>query len=81
MCKAVSNTFVLRRQGPSTKEVSKAQQGCLASRETEAVEIDLSMSTALSKGPLADRQGPSQGEARFSKAALQGKQSMLTKSG
>jgi hypothetical protein len=55
MCKAVSKTFVLRRQGPSAKEVSKAQQGCLASRETEAMEIDFAMSTALSKGPLADR--------------------------
>jgi hypothetical protein len=70
MCKVVSKTFVLRKQGPSTKEVSKVQRGCLASRETEAVEIDLGMSTALSKGPLADRHGPSQGEARFSKAAL-----------
>jgi hypothetical protein len=81
LCKAVSKPFVLRRQGPSTKEMSKVQQGCLASRETEAMEIDLGMSTALSKGPLADRHGPSQGEARFSKAALQGKQGMLTKSG
>jgi hypothetical protein len=72
---------MLRRQGLSTKEVSKVQQGYLASRETEAMEIDLGMSTALSKGPLADRHGPSQGEARFSKAALQGKQGMLTKSG
>jgi hypothetical protein len=73
MCKAGSKTFVLRRQGPGTKEVSKVQQGCLASRE-----IDLGMSMALSKGPLADRHGPSQGEARFSKVALQGKQGMLT---
>jgi hypothetical protein len=81
LCKAVSKPFVLRRQGPGTKEMSKVQQGCLASRETEAMEIDLGMSTALSKGPLADRHGPSQGEARFSKAALQGKQGMLTKSG
>jgi hypothetical protein len=81
MCKAVSKTFVLRRQGHGTKEVSKFWQGCLASRETETVEIDLGMSTALSKGPLADRHGPSQVEARFSKAALQGKQGMLTKSG
>jgi hypothetical protein len=76
MCKAMSKTFVLRRQGPSTKEVSKIQQGCLASRETEAVEID-GMSTALSEGPLADRHRPSQGEARFRKAALQEKQGML----
>jgi hypothetical protein len=53
MCKAVSNTFVLRRQGPGTKEVSKVQQGFLASRETEAVEIDFGMSTDVSKGPLA----------------------------
>jgi hypothetical protein len=44
------------------KEVSKVQQDCLASRETEAVEIDLGMSTALSKSLLADMHGPSQGE-------------------
>jgi hypothetical protein len=50
MCKAVSKTFMLRRQGLSTKEVSKVQQDYLASRETEAMEIDLGMSTALSKG-------------------------------
>jgi hypothetical protein len=49
------------------------EQGSLASRETEAVEIDLGMNTALSKGPLADRHGPSQGEARFSKNCLAGK--------
>jgi hypothetical protein len=60
--------------------MSKVQQGCLANRETEAVEINLGMSMALSKGPLANRHGPSQGEARFSKAALQGKQGMLMKS-
>jgi hypothetical protein len=47
MCEAVSKTFVLRRQGLGTKEVSKVQQGCIASKETEAVEIDLGMSTAL----------------------------------
>jgi hypothetical protein len=69
---------VLRKQDLSTKEVSKVQQGCLASRETEAVEIDLGMSTALSKGLLADRHGLSQGEARFSKDALQNKQDTLT---
>jgi hypothetical protein len=74
----VSKTFELRRQGPGTKEVSKFQQGLLASRETEAVEIDLGMSMALSKGPLAYRHRPSQREEMFSKAALQGKQDMLT---
>jgi hypothetical protein len=63
---------------PGTKELSKVQQGCLVSRETEAVAIDLGMSMALSKGSLADKQGPSQGEARFSKVILQGKQDMLT---
>jgi hypothetical protein len=73
----VSKTFVLRMQSPGTKEVSKVQQGCLASRETEAVETDLGMNMALSKGPLADRQELSQGETRFSKAVLQGKQGML----
>jgi hypothetical protein len=72
---------VLRRQGLSRKEVNKVQQGCLASRESEAVEIDLDISTALSKSSLADRHGPSQGEARFNKAALQEKQDMLTYSG
>jgi hypothetical protein len=46
---------VLRRQGPGTKEVSKFQQGCLESRETEAVEVAFDMSVTLSKGPLADR--------------------------
>jgi hypothetical protein len=69
----MSKTFVLRRQGSSTKEVSEIQQVCLASRETEAVELDLGMSTALSMGPLADRHGPSQGEARFSNHCLAGK--------
>jgi hypothetical protein len=44
------------------KEVSKVQQGCLARRETEAVEIDLGMSTALSKGLLADRHDPAKGK-------------------
>jgi hypothetical protein len=68
---------VLRRPGPGTKEVRKVRQGWLVSRETEAVEIDLGMSMALSKGPLADRHGPSQGEARFNESALQGKQDML----
>jgi hypothetical protein len=76
MSKAMSESFVLRRQSPGTKEVSKVQQGCLASRETEAVETDPGMSTALSKGPLADKNGPSQEESRFSKAALQ-EQDML----
>jgi hypothetical protein len=61
--KAVQKTFVLRRQGPGTKEVSKVQQGCLASRETEAVEVTLDKNMALSKGPLADRHRPSQEEA------------------
>jgi hypothetical protein len=37
----MSSPFVLRRQGPSTKEVSKVQQGCLARGETEAVEVAL----------------------------------------
>jgi hypothetical protein len=73
----LSKSFVLRRQGPGTKEVSKVQQGCLASRETEAVETDHGMSKALSKGLLADRHGPSQAEARFSQAALQVKQDIL----
>jgi hypothetical protein len=75
----VSKTFVLRRQIPGTNKVSKFQQGCLASKETEAVKIDLGMSTALSKGPLADRHRLSQGVwvGRFRKAALQGKQGML----
>jgi hypothetical protein len=44
------------------------KQGSASSKEeTEAVEIDLCTSTALSKGPLADRHRSSQGEARFSK--------------
>jgi hypothetical protein len=67
----MSNTFVLRRQG------EQGSARLLCKRETEAVEIELGISTALSKGPLADRQGPRQGEARFSKAALQGKQGIL----
>jgi hypothetical protein len=37
----MSKSFVLRRQGPSTKEVSKVQEGCLATGETEAVEVAL----------------------------------------
>jgi hypothetical protein len=64
MSKAMSRSFVLRRQGPSTKEVSKVQQGCLARGETEAVEIDLGMSTAMSRAswmigpePAKGRQG------------------------
>jgi hypothetical protein len=77
MFKVVSKTFVLRRQGPGTKKVSKVQQGCLERGETEAVETDLGMNMALSKSPLADRHGSSQGKARFSKAALKGKQGML----
>jgi hypothetical protein len=44
MCKAVSKTFGLRRQGPGMKEVSKVQQCCLASKEAEAVDIYLGMS-------------------------------------
>jgi hypothetical protein len=48
MSKAMSKFFVLRRKDPSTKEVSQVQQGCLARGETEAVEIDLDMSIALS---------------------------------
>jgi hypothetical protein len=42
----MSKTFVLRGQGPSTEEMNKLQQSCLASRETESVEIDLVMNTA-----------------------------------
>jgi hypothetical protein len=49
MCKALSKIFVLRRQGPDTKEVSKIQQGCLSSRETEAVEIDLALAQLCQK--------------------------------
>jgi hypothetical protein len=41
MSKAMSRSFVLRRQGPGRKEVSKVQQGCLARGETEAVDIAL----------------------------------------
>jgi hypothetical protein len=69
-----------KARAPGKKELSKVQQGCLASRETEVVVIDLGMSMAVSKGPLADRQRPSQGEARFIKVILQGKQDMLTQS-
>jgi hypothetical protein len=39
--KAVSKSFVLRRQGPGTREVSKVQQGSLARGETEAVKVAL----------------------------------------
>jgi hypothetical protein len=45
----MSRSFVLRRHGPSTNEVNKVQQSCLVRRETEAVEIDLDMSTAMSR--------------------------------
>jgi hypothetical protein len=51
MCKATSKTFVLRKQDPGTKEVSKVQQGCLESRETEAVKVD------LATDPAKGRQG------------------------
>jgi hypothetical protein len=34
---------------PWHKQVSKVQQGCLARGETEAVEIDIDMNTALSR--------------------------------
>jgi hypothetical protein len=64
----VSKCFVLRRQGPSTKELSKVQQGCLASREAEAVEIDLGLSTPLSEGLLllvTDPDKGRQGSARL----------------
>jgi hypothetical protein len=46
---AISRSFVLRRQGLRLEEVSKVQQGCLARGETEAVEVDLDMSMALSR--------------------------------
>jgi hypothetical protein len=78
MSRAMLRSFVLRRQGPGAKKVSKVQQGCLARRKTEAVEVGLDISIALSKGLLADRHRPSQGEARFSKAVLQEKQDTLT---
>jgi hypothetical protein len=70
MSKTIPKSCVLRRQGLGTKEVSEVQRGCLPRGET-----------ALSKGLLADRHGPSQGEARFSKTALQEKRDMLTQSG
>jgi hypothetical protein len=41
MSRAVSRPFVLRRQGPCMKKMSKARQGCLARGETEAVEVAL----------------------------------------
>jgi hypothetical protein len=65
MSKAMSKFFVLRRKDPSTKEVSQVQQGCLARGETEAVEIDLDMSTAMSRASWLIGTGPSQGEVRF----------------
>jgi hypothetical protein len=61
---AISMSFVLRRQGPGMKEVSKVQQGFLARGETKAVEIDLDMSMAMSRAswligtdPAKGRQG------------------------
>jgi hypothetical protein len=39
MSKAISKSFVLRREGPSTKKVGKVQQGCLARGETEACKV------------------------------------------
>jgi hypothetical protein len=45
----MSNVLCARRQGPSTKEVSKVQQGCLARGETEADQVGLGMSRALSR--------------------------------
>jgi hypothetical protein len=41
MSKAMSRSFVLRKQGPSMKEVSKVQQSCHAREEAEAVEVTL----------------------------------------
>jgi hypothetical protein len=71
----VSETFVLRRQGPGMKEVSKVQQGCPTSRETETVEIDLGMSTALSRAswligtdPAKGRQGSARPPCRENRA-------------
>jgi hypothetical protein len=58
------------------KEVSKVKQGCLAREETKAVEVDLDMSTALSRASLLIGHGTSQGETRFSKAALQEKDTL-----
>jgi hypothetical protein len=63
--KVTSRSFVLRRQGPGMKEVSKVQHSCLARGETEAVEIDLDMSTAMSRASWLIGTGPSQGEVRF----------------
>jgi hypothetical protein len=73
----MSKTFGAEKARSWHKGGRKVQQGWLVSRETEAVEIDVGMSIALSKGLLADRHGPSQREARLSKAALQGKQGLL----
>jgi hypothetical protein len=60
----MSRSFVLRRQDPGTKEMSKVQQGCLAREETEAAEKSCDMSTALSRAswligtdPVKVRQG------------------------
>jgi hypothetical protein len=61
MSMAMSRSFVLRRQGPSMKEVSKVQQGCLARGETEAVEIDFDMSTALSRASWLIGMDPAKG--------------------
>jgi hypothetical protein len=57
----MSRSFLLRRQDPGTKEVSKVQQGCLARRETEAVEIDLDMSLALSRASWLIGTDPAKG--------------------
>jgi hypothetical protein len=64
MSRAMSKSFVLRRQSPGAKETNKVHQDCLAIQETEAVEIDPGMSTALSKSLFVNRQGPSQGVKR-----------------
>jgi hypothetical protein len=61
MSKAVSKTFVLRRQGPGTKEVSKVQQVCLAREETDEEELDLDMSTALPRAPWLIGTDPAKG--------------------
>jgi hypothetical protein len=52
---------VLRRKDPSKKAVSKVQQGCLARGEAEAVEIDLDMSTALSRASWLIDMNPTKG--------------------
>jgi hypothetical protein len=61
MHKALSKTFVLRRQGPGTKEVSKVQQGWMASRETEAVEIDLALAQLCQKATWLIGLNPAKG--------------------